>query len=372
VGPYKVRLAQAREDSALAQTTLDKARRTQLQRRVAALEKLQQRGRDSAGDSDEPEQAEAPQDPQALLAQARQLTETLEQAELAQRAQELARLLGVKPEEALRQLQADQKPPPAASGDLAQQMTQLEQRARQAVSRSEAIAGRAGQGSAVTASSESAGGGGGRGSPVPLSGGSGFQDPRNYNAVAAVDPATARGRIGSGRVIGPGGAEAARVVLSRWYIAGPFAARGSADLNRAYPPELAVDLDAVYAGKDGRSLRWQYVDEPGYPLVPQPRFENAVYYAYTEIRVDRAQDVWLDIGADDDSKLWLNDQLVWTSGDGDKPWYRQPFYSLEASIRNAALVEGSRRVHLRAGRNRLLFKLYNGIDLMFFSVVLRP
>jgi hypothetical protein len=29
-------------------------------------------------------------------------------------------------------------------------------------------------------------------------------------------------------------------------------------------------------------------------------------------------------------------------------------------------------VKLKAGRNRLLFKLYNGIDLMFFAVVVSP
>jgi hypothetical protein len=81
----------------------------------------------------------------------------------------------------------------------------------------------------------------------------------------------------------------------------------------------------------------------------------------------------LEIGADDDSKLWLNDELVWVSDAlSDKPWYRQPFYQLDQEIGQLNFVEGRKLVRLRAGRNTLLFKLYNGIDLMFFSVVITP
>jgi hypothetical protein len=104
----------------------------------------------------------------------------------------------------------------------------------------------------------------------------------------------------------------------------------SADIN---PQTLRVGA--------GRVLRWQYQSNAGYPFVPQPRAENAVYFAYTEVMVDEAREVWLDFGADDDSKLWLNGDLVWTSGAAE-------------------------------ARNTLLFKLYNGIDLMFFAVVLSP
>jgi hypothetical protein len=40
----------------------------------------------------------------------------------------------------------------------------------------------------------------------------------------------------------------------------------------------------------------------------------------------------------------------------------------ELATRN--LTEGQRRLHFRKGRNTMLFKLYNGMNLMFFSVVL--
>jgi hypothetical protein len=234
----------------------------------------------------------------------------------------------------------------------------------------------AGAGAGTAGEAANAGGASGSGAAAAaaaaLQGGGGFADVRRYAAPAPVAVAAGEGRAGSARTLGAGGTAADRIVLDRWYIAGPFEARGPQDLHRVYPPELAVDLDAVYAGKGGRTLRWRWTDDPRYPLVPQPRMENAVYYAYTEIRVERPLVVWLDIGADDDSKLWLNGALVWVSGDGMKPWYRQPFYTLGDSLARHALVEGSRRVVLQPGRNRLLFKLYNGIDLMFFSVVLRP
>jgi hypothetical protein len=163
-----------------------------------------------------------------------------------------------------------------------------------------------------------------------------------------------------------------RFVLDRWYVVGPFHAGSPQDLHRrVLPPEVDVNLDAVYEGKEGRLLRWRWSDQPAYPFVPQPRMEDAIYYAYTELVVDQAQDVWLDLGVDDDAKLWLNDALVWVSGPGTKPWYSRPYYNLRDSIANRALVEDSRRVRLQPGRNRLLLKLYNGIDLMFFSVVVR-
>jgi hypothetical protein len=107
--------------------------------------------------------------------------------------------------------------------------------------------------------------------------------------------------------------------------------------------------------------------------VPDPRHANAVYYAHTEVHSDREREVWLEIGADDDSKLWLNDELVWRSDPThDKPWYRRPYHALHERLAQHNLVEARVLVRLRAGRNVLLLKLYNGVDLTFFSVVLAP
>ncbi|MGJ7914955.1 hypothetical protein ACI48D_05670, partial [Massilia sp. LXY-6] len=180
-------------------------------------------------------------------------------------------------------------------------------------------------------------------------------------------------RAGAGRKLGPGGPFANRIFLDTWYVIGPFTGHGRGSVDAVYPPERGVDLDAVYYGKNDAPVRWNWQQEPSYPFVPQPRAENAVYYAYTEVAVERDMDMWMSIGADDDSKLWFNDRLVWISGaDDDKPWYRAPFYSLHTELAGRNLTEGQRKLHFHKGRNTILFKLYNGMNLMFFSVVLTP
>ena len=105
-------------------------------------------------------------------------------------------------------------------------------------------------------------------------------------------------------------------------------------------------------------------------IVPPDRRADSVYYAYTELRLDEDRDVWIAIAADDDSKMWLDERLVWISSPGDKPWYHPPYYLRDELVGSLALTEGQRRVHLSAGVHRLLFKLYNKDDRTFFSVVL--
>ncbi len=189
-----------------------------------------------------------------------------------------------------------------------------------------------------------------------------------YAAPPTVDVATLH--TAAGRVFGAGGTYAERVYLDTWYVIGPFAGQGDESMQHGYPPEDNVDLDAVYPGLDGRTLAWQFTSRGFYPFIPPDRAENAVYYAWTELRVDEDRDVWLSIAADDDSMLWLDERLVWVSSPGDKPWYHPPYYLRDELVGSLALTEGQRRVHLAAGVHRLLFKLHNNTDKTFFSVVL--
>jgi hypothetical protein len=153
-------------------------------------------------------------------------------------------------------------------------------------------------------------------------------------------------------------------------VIGPFEGRGRDSLHAVYPPERGVDLDAVYYGKNDLPVRWSW-QQDSYPTVPRLRAEHAVYYAYTEVTLDRDMDLWVWIGADDDSKMWFNDDLVWIGSQvDDKPWYRQPFTTMGTALATRNLTEGQRRLHFHKGRNTILFKLYNGMNLMFFSVVL--
>lgn len=409
-GPRRAgREAAALSQQRVAESLQAAARRGQAQqmhKRVQALEEIHRR---MTGAPAGPAAAALPGDPQALLARAEMLAAAIRTAEQKARADELARLLKTTPDQALARLQAEARaqaasavPPPATPASA---IETLERAARAALARQQGHDQRARQGQPVRAaaadggSGSSPGGRGGLGRGLAGNGGQGQAgvggagggsgdaalagaldsdtfagDVRRYGEMRlapALDASTLR--LAPGRSFGAGGVPANRVLIDKWYIAGPFEGDdGRAALQRAYPPELGVDLDAAYAGKGGRTLHWRYLDKARYPLVPEPRAQSAVYYAYTELRSDVARDVWLDIGADDDSKLWFNDTLVWTSDASDKPWYHTPFYNLGAELAQMNLTEGSLRVRLLPGHNRLLFKLYNGIDLMFFSVVLRP
>ena len=189
-----------------------------------------------------------------------------------------------------------------------------------------------------------------------------------YASPPPVDIATLH--TAAGRVFGAGGTYAERVYLDAWYVIGPFAGKGDEAMQSAYPPEEDVDLDAAYPGPEGRTLTWQFTSRGFYPFIPPDRRDDAVWYAYTELRVDEDVDVWLSIAADDDSMMWLDERLVWVSAPGDKPWYHPPYYLRDELVGSLALTEGQRRVHLAAGVHRLLFKLYNKEDRAFFSVVL--
>ena len=189
-----------------------------------------------------------------------------------------------------------------------------------------------------------------------------------YAAPPSVDVSTLH--TAAGRVFGAGGTWAERVYLDTWYVIGPFAGHGDESLQTGYPPEDDVDLDAAYPGPEGRTLTWRFTSRGFYPFVPPERRADAVYYAYTELRVDDERDVWLAIAADRDSEMWLDERLVWVSSPGDKPWYHPPYYLRDELVGSLSLAEGQRRVHLTAGVHRLLFKLVEGDERAFFSVVL--
>ncbi|MGM9486598.1 hypothetical protein [Ideonella sp. YS5] len=179
--------------------------------------------------------------------------------------------------------------------------------------------------------------------------------------------------LGRGRMLGAGGEYANRVYLNSWYLIGPFAGRHEAGLfdNPSYPPEKAVLLDAVYYGKDKRLVKWRYVTSQSYPLVPPDMVEDSVYYGYTEVLVDEACDLTAWIGADDDVQVYLNDRLVWKGGNVNKQSYFDAvFNSGAAYLRDYNRTEGRRVLHFDKGRNRIFFKLSNGPNAAYLSMVL--
>ncbi|MFC3147948.1 hypothetical protein [Piscinibacterium candidicorallinum] len=431
LGPYQVSTQRQVQDQARIERTLREAQREQVRRQLARMEKLEREtGASTAGSPPLPQDpvARAQALAERIEAQERKLR-ARELARLLQISEPEARVrlqaeaakrppapLPAQPADAVAQLERRARDAVQRMQDSArrqQEGSTLAQRSTSPPARSSADAQRSASGksaggssdtqadrkangqsggasgtqSAGKSGSQGAGGNAANGEATPGGGGGGQaagsqispnsiggvgEPARTYTAAAAPPPLTdrARMRFAEARTFGPGAAYANRVYLDRWYVLGPFDARSSAVMSESHPAEVLVDLDAVYRGKGGQLVSWQAQQSPTYPFVPEPVAPDALYYAYTEVRVDQDTEVWLDIGADDDTKLWLNDQLVWTSGNETKLWYQRPWYVLNDEMSHYGLVEGRVLVRLKAGRNTLLLKLYNGIDLMFFSVVI--
>ena len=196
---------------------------------------------------------------------------------------------------------------------------------------------------------------------------------RGPSHIPAVDLAAMR--KGSGRKLGAGGEFANRVYVNSWYLIGPFAGKHGRDMfaTDRYPPEQAVVLDAAYRGKDGRFLTWRYMESPTYPLEPPDMAEDSVYYGYTELMMDSERDLVMWIGADDDVQVWINDRLEWKGGNVNKlGFFRQVYESGNDYKQPYNLNEGKVTVHFRKGRNKLFFKLSNGPNKAFLSMVLTP
>jgi hypothetical protein len=174
---------------------------------------------------------------------------------------------------------------------------------------------------------------------------------------AAEFPRGSLSRLHAGRQLSAEGVAADWLFLDTWRVLGPFPNPDRRNIDRQFPPETALDLDAAYPGKNGRLLRWRFLQAPAPPLLIDEPY--AIYYAYTEVRSDAPRDVWLAIGSDDNARVWVNGYLVWKSAYALKSW---------------RVNEGYRRVHLRAGLNRILFRVENGHGTGAFSVLvhLRP
>jgi hypothetical protein len=159
------------------------------------------------------------------------------------------------------------------------------------------------------------------------------------------------------------------VSVSRWYVVGPFthpgASRRMDDLERKFPPESTVDLDATYQGKDGRQLKWKYrafgtdFMEGGVRMEPYvvDNCAFAVWYFYTEIRSDKDQNVLASFSSDDYGVCWLNRRRVYQSPPETQPW--KPF-----------CLHNFRVLSLRKGINKLLFKLENARGTTGFSMLM--
>jgi putative heme-binding domain-containing protein len=137
--------------------------------------------------------------------------------------------------------------------------------------------------------------------------------------------------------------------LDSYHIVGPFDnGDNDAGLDKVYPPEKAIDLEATYTGKQGK-VRWKTVkaDAHGYfdlQAFFAPRSSQIVSYVYREINSPADQDARILLGTDDGGKLWVNGKQVFAT----------------RAHRAAEPGQDTVKVKLKKGKNRLLLKIVNG------------
>jgi putative heme-binding domain-containing protein len=137
-----------------------------------------------------------------------------------------------------------------------------------------------------------------------------------------------------------------------WRIIGPFPRDG-----KAHPPQTEQKFDATYKGEE-KEVKWQTIqaDAKQHGRVNlaarlQPS-QQVVAYAYAEIESSSAREATLLCGSDDTLTIWLNGQKVHDHAN-DRGWnYNQDKV----------------KVHLNAGKNRLLIQCGNSGGPWEFSV----
>lgn len=144
--------------------------------------------------------------------------------------------------------------------------------------------------------------------------------------------------------------------LDTWWVIGPFPNPRRSNVDKSFPPESVVDLDMRMEGAEGQPIGWRFVQSGREMVQPPDDPPFAIYYAYTEFFSDRDVDLWVALGSDDNSRVWINGHLVWRSGYALKNWRRD---------------EGFRRVHFRRGINRILYRVENGHGASGFSMLVR-
>jgi hypothetical protein len=145
------------------------------------------------------------------------------------------------------------------------------------------------------------------------------------------------------------------IFIGDWYVLSRYDNESRTNIEKVYPPESLLDLNAVYLSEDGKQLQWEYESFLP-PMVAPYGWESwKIYYFYTELYFEEETEVWVAIGSDDRSDLWINDLPVWHSANRHKGW-------------NPA--EGFRKVVFRQGHNKILLRLENGHQGLGFSLFL--
>ena len=167
--------------------------------------------------------------------------------------------------------------------------------------------------------------------------------------------------------------------INTWYIIGPWENYGRDDFALVHPPEISIDLDAVYTdGQKGvgieetdsdpikvtgpkvtldGTLRWKFMQSESMHNTVPVTTDHSTYYAYTEVYFDEPVSMLVAIGTDDGGRLRINGRDVWQ--DAGTSWYN--------------IDEHIEPFEFRQGWNTILIRLENtGGSAAGFSFMIIP
>ena len=154
----------------------------------------------------------------------------------------------------------------------------------------------------------------------------------------------------SGRISEPGEVDYYRFTISEgarlgpWWVIHPFDNTNETGFDTVYPPEVEIDFDKEYIGKDDRKIAWYRTNRRGENLFSNVPEDDVTGYAVTFLESDRDQDYLLSLGSDDTIKIWVNDRLIFSK------YVHRPLRRADDVI----------QLPVKRGKNKILFKITNG------------
>ncbi|HVU89519.1 MAG TPA: hypothetical protein VHD36_19480 [Pirellulales bacterium] len=135
---------------------------------------------------------------------------------------------------------------------------------------------------------------------------------------------------------------------STWQLIGPFDNTDGSGLDKVYPPEQEIKLDATYEGK-GEKARWRGVNLRDGLRVSLARFktsDDCLCYVYRKVESPKAMKVQVSIGSENKVVGWLNGTPIIFTGAGTR----------------VAMEQDTATLDLREGANDLLIKVAHRKD----------